>query len=108
MDLQKLLAFFYAISLVNKNLDSTLQDSIQLDGLALDSCTHGLRLGQDMYNVLSGNRLCDSDNNGQLVSPSSIIGVIMDKDHNAMPLNDMLAQHSELTSSTLLSMLSMK
>ncbi|GFS13478.1 metabotropic glutamate receptor 3, partial [Elysia marginata] len=91
-DLQKLLAFFYAIHRINSNRDFTLPDSIKLDGLALDSCTHGMRLGQDVYNVLSGNALCESDASGLLVSPASIAAFIVDKDHNALPISSMLTQ----------------
>lgn len=97
VDLQRLLAFFFAIDRINNNADFTLLDSIKLNGLALDSCTHGLRLGQDVYNVLSGNQLCDTDEGGQLVAPSSIIGFVVDKDKNTLPISSMLAQQKITT-----------
>ncbi|BFZ18685.1 hypothetical protein BsWGS_21724 [Bradybaena similaris] len=91
-DLQKLLAFFYAIEQVNSN--RVFSNSLKLDGLALDSCSNGLRLGQDVYNVLSGNVLCDSDNDGLLVSPSTITAVVVDKDENAEPVVSMLSRQN--------------
>ncbi|CAG5123320.1 unnamed protein product, partial [Candidula unifasciata] len=92
-DLHKLLAFFYAIEQVNNN--RIFPSSLKLDGLALDSCTNGLRLGQDMYNVLSGNVLCNSNNDGLLVSPSTITAVVVDKDENAQPVVSMLSRQSK-------------
>ncbi|XP_059178375.1 uncharacterized protein LOC131957655 [Physella acuta] len=92
VELQKLLAFFYAVDRINTNSNQNLPDYIRLDGLALDSCTHALRLGQDVYNVLSGNQLCDSDDYGLLIPPASIVAFVIDKDSNTLPVSSMLLQ----------------
>ncbi|KAH9518674.1 hypothetical protein Btru_005958 [Bulinus truncatus] len=108
VELYKLLAFFYAIDLVNLNLDGTLLDSVKLDGLALDGCSQTIRLGQDVYNVLSGNQLCDSDVTGTILSPSSIVAFVIDLDRNTIPVAKMLSDEnitsiSPTAGSTLLS-----
>lgn len=92
VELQRLLAFFYAIDRINTNVNQNLPDYIKLDGLALDSCSHSVRLGQDVYNVLSGNELCDSDDYGTIVSPSSLAAFVIDLDRNALPVASMLSQ----------------
>ncbi|CAL1533763.1 unnamed protein product [Lymnaea stagnalis] len=92
VELQRLLAFFYAIDRINTNVNQNLPDYIKLDGLALDSCSHSVRLGQDVYNILSGNELCDSDDYGTIVSPSSLAAFVIDLDRNALPVASMLSQ----------------
>ena len=76
---QNLMAFFYAISLVNTNQDLKLPASLKLGGLALDTCDTPSRIGQDMYSLLSGEGICGAQNNGQVVDPSTLV-VHMAKD----------------------------
>ncbi|XP_055862816.1 uncharacterized protein LOC106050493 [Biomphalaria glabrata] len=94
LELYKLLAFFYAIDRVNLNANGTLVDSVKLDGLALDGCSQTIRLGQDVYNVLSGNQLCDSDVKGTILSPSSIVAFVIDLDRNTIPVARMLSNEN--------------
>jgi hypothetical protein len=45
---------------VNRNLDNHYPESLRLGGIALDTCSSTLRLDQDIFNLLSGNPLCDT------------------------------------------------
>ncbi|XP_041349145.1 uncharacterized protein LOC121368478 [Gigantopelta aegis] len=86
---QQLMAFFYAIELVNK--DRNLPGSIKLGGLALDTCNQPMRLGQDMYSLLSGTAMCNSGSVGQVIAPKTIVSVIPFSSHNSILLSGMLS-----------------
>ena len=86
---QQIMAFFYAIELVNK--DRNLPGSIKLGGLALDTCNQPMRLGQDMYSLLSGTALCNGGSVGQVIAPKTIVSVIPFSSHNSILLSGMLS-----------------
>lgn len=67
-DFQNLLAFFYAIETVNKNYLFKLSNSLQLGGVAIDTCSNPSRIGQDIYSLLSGEGLCGVGGTDEMVS----------------------------------------
>lgn len=90
-DFYKMMAFFYAINRVNNNRDQRYPDSLRLGGIALDTCSSTLRLDQDIFNLLSGFPLCDTDDKVQIIPPSSIIAFIPDGNSNSIPVSRILA-----------------
>ena len=65
---QHLLAFFYAIENVNKNYLYKLSNSLQLGGVAIDTCSNPSRIGQDIYSLLSGAGICGVGGSDEMVS----------------------------------------
>ncbi|KAK6192475.1 hypothetical protein SNE40_003935 [Patella caerulea] len=88
---QTLLAFFYAINRVNNN--ERLSASLKLGGLAIDTCSNPMRIGQDIYSLLSGEGICQANSNGQIIAPSSIISFHALTTANSIPLSRMLTPY---------------
>lgn len=86
---QNLMAFFYALNVVNQyvNLPATLK----LGGLALDTCSTPGRIGQDLYSLLSGEGLCGEEGVGQVVDPSTIIVQLAKNSQNAIAASSILS-----------------
>lgn len=86
---QNLMAFFYALNVVNQyvNLPATLK----LGGLALDTCSTPGRIGQDLYSLLSGEGLCGEEGVGQVIDPSTIIVHLAKNSQNAIAASSILS-----------------
>ncbi|XP_067683866.1 uncharacterized protein [Haliotis asinina] len=88
---QNLMAFFYAIESVNNNTNRRFPTSLQFGGLALDTCDQQYRLGQDLYSLISGEGLCGTGQQGQVIPPSTIVAFIADGSSTALPVSSMLS-----------------
>lgn len=88
-DFFKMMAFFYAINMVNTG--NIYPESLRLGGIALDTCSTSLRLDQDIFNLLTGYPLCDTSNTAQIVPPSSVIAFVPDGNGNSIPVSRILA-----------------
>ncbi|KAL3856569.1 hypothetical protein ACJMK2_011304 [Sinanodonta woodiana] len=88
---QNLLAFFYAIELVNNNTVQKFPSSLKLGGLALDSCSAPMRIGQDVYSLLSGEPICSTDNNEQPVPPATLVSFLAENSANAIAVSSMVS-----------------
>ncbi|KAK7481553.1 hypothetical protein BaRGS_00027202, partial [Batillaria attramentaria] len=90
-DFYKMMAFFYAINRVNVNSDQRYRDNLRLGGVAVDTCSSTLRLDQDIFNLMSGFPLCDTDDTIQIIPPSSIVAFVPDGNANSVPVSRILA-----------------
>lgn len=88
---QNLMAFYYAIDLVNQNTDNRYPSSLKLGGIALDTCSSASRIGQDLYSLLSGEGICRSGNEGQVLSPSTVIVHLAKNSANAIATSSILS-----------------
>lgn len=88
---QNLVAFYYAMDLVNQNTDSRYPSSLKLGGIALDTCSSSSRIGQDLYSLLSGEGICGTDNEGQVLSPSTIMVHLAKNSANAIATSSILS-----------------
>lgn len=88
---QNLMAFFYAIQLINDNQALKLPASLKLGGVALDTCSSPNRIGQDLYSLLSGEGICGAERSGQVVDPSSIISYLAKNSQNALAASSILS-----------------
>lgn len=89
-NMQNLMAFLYAINLVNENAGSQFPASLKLGGVALDTCSQPSRIGQDVYSLLSGEPICGA-NDGQVVPPSSVVAYIVRNSANSIAASSMLS-----------------
>ncbi|GAB1608013.1 Metabotropic glutamate receptor 3, partial [Argonauta hians] len=100
---QHALAFFYAINKVNKNGRNRLDSSLQLGGVAMDTCSLPMTIGPDVYSLLTGNSICPNPqghtagSNGMVVPPNSILAFLPKSSSNALPVATMLRQYDSLT-----------
>lgn len=90
-DFFRMMAFFYAINLVNTDQSLNYPSSLKLGGVALDTCSSTLRLDQDVFNLLSGYPLCETGQATQVIPPSTIVAFIPDGNLNAIPISRLLA-----------------
>ncbi|KAH3888879.1 hypothetical protein DPMN_012922 [Dreissena polymorpha] len=90
-NMQNLLAFLYAIELVNANKDLKFQASLKLGGVALDTCSQPNRIGEDVYSLLSGEPFCSVKDGGQVVSPSTVVAYMVSNSANSIALSSMLS-----------------
>lgn len=88
---QNLLAFIYAINLVNQNKDFGFPPSMQLGGVALDTCSSTSRIGEDVYSLMSGEPVCSETNGKQVVPPSSIMAFMVRNSQNSIAVSSMLS-----------------
>ena len=87
--MQNLLAFFYSLDRINKNLNLNLPPSLKLGGLALDACSSGMRTRRDLFSLLAGDGLCTvRDKN--LVKPDTIVTVMTMGSANSMASLDVV------------------
>ncbi|XP_061163158.1 uncharacterized protein LOC133172311 isoform X1 [Saccostrea echinata] len=86
---QNLMAFFYALNLVNQyvNFPATLK----LGGIALDTCSTTGRIGQDLYSLLSGEGICGDEGVGQVIDPSTIVVHLAKNSENAIATSSILS-----------------
>lgn len=97
-DFQNLLAFFYAIETVNKNYLFKLSNSLQLGGVAIDTCSNPSRIGQDIYSLLSGEGLCGVGGTDEMIiPPATIIGFVPEHSSNAVPVAEILTPYNLTT-----------
>lgn len=88
---QNLLAFFYAINSVNNNANQ-YPANLKLGGLAIDTCSSPIRIGQDIYSTLSGEGLCQSDSGAaQIIAPSTIISYLSEGSTNSILASQILS-----------------
>lgn len=90
-DFQNLMAFFYAINSVNENVNLKLPSSLKLGGLALDTCSRPNRIGQDIFSLLSGEGICNSQDSSQIIAPSSIVSFLAKDSDNALATSGILS-----------------
>ncbi|CAI9740511.1 Metabotropic glutamate receptor 3 [Octopus vulgaris] len=95
---QHALAFFYAIRNVNQNTRNRLASSLQLGGVALDTCSLPVTLGQDVYSLLTGSIKCRKNGINEVIfPPASIVGFVPKASSNAVPIADMLRDYDIMT-----------
>ncbi|XP_064620108.1 uncharacterized protein LOC135483288 isoform X2 [Lineus longissimus] len=66
---QRMLAFFYAIELINNNTLNELDSTMKLSGLAIDFCENPAQLRQDLFTYLNGDGLCNYANYTEMLYP---------------------------------------
>ncbi|XP_052073187.1 uncharacterized protein LOC127711238 isoform X3 [Mytilus californianus] len=88
---QNLMAFYYAMDLVNQNVDNRYPATLKLGGIALDTCSSASRIGQDLYSLLSGEGICGTGNEGQVISPSTVIVHLAKNSANAIATSSILS-----------------
>jgi hypothetical protein len=66
---QRMLAFFYAIELINNNTIHELDSTMKISGLAIDFCESTDQLRQDLYTYLKGDGLCNYANYTEMLYP---------------------------------------
>ena len=88
---RNLMAFLYAIKLVNENSGLQFPGSLQLGGVALDACSQPSRIGQDVYSLLSGEFICDANVNEQVISPSSVVAYMVTNSQYSIAASSMLS-----------------
>ncbi|XP_052832771.1 uncharacterized protein LOC106868777 [Octopus bimaculoides] len=95
---QHALAFFYAIRNVNKNTRNRLASSLQLGGVALDTCSLPVTLGLDVYSLLTGSSRCRKKGANEIIfPPASIVGFVPKASSNAVPIANMLRDYGIMT-----------
>ncbi|XP_033748674.1 LOW QUALITY PROTEIN: uncharacterized protein LOC117333478 [Pecten maximus] len=87
-DFQNMMAFFYALNLVNS--DTNLPATLKLGGIAFDTCSSSNRIGQDIYSLLSGEGIC-TENTGQVIPPSNLVAYIAKGSENAIRVSGILS-----------------
>ncbi|XP_074641004.1 uncharacterized protein LOC141898799 [Tubulanus polymorphus] len=73
---QGMLAFFYAIDIINKNYISRFQSTIKVAGLAIDECMSEDRLRQDLFTYLDGRGLCHYAPYTELIRPWTAVAYL--------------------------------